>query len=514
MSRTRKALVASGFTYAQWVLTAAAGLFLTRFLIHALGREVYGTWLATSALLGYAGLADLGILGVMPWLFAEADGANDGARMRTLVGHGLAAGVAGGAGYLLVALCAWALLPSVLHVSPGDREALRGPVLAMSLVTAVGYPLRFFGALRSGLQDYAFTGTLSIVQTLLGVGLVVELTLLGAGLYAVALGAAIPPLLGGAIALARTALRNHELLKGWPRLRWESLQPLLRSGVGQWLGSLGWQMAFASDGVIIASLGHRELVPVYVVTSRLPLTLLQLSWALPDNTAVGLAQLNAEGRPERVVEVFAMLLRFHLLTAGLIACGVLASNFGFVGSWVGPDLYGGATLNGVLGIDVIALSIAHGLMVPLAVLGRRLSVGLLTLLNGASHIVLALFFGRTWGLPGVALGTALSALITTIPGGMKLLAKVTPKATRSGVWKLAGDWSLRMAPCFALAIGANWFFSSANRTALLSSHPALLGSLIAGVLTGLVYLAVMRPVLRALPLSARMRRVFVALRLG
>jgi len=513
MSRTRKALVASGFTYAQWVLTALAGLLLTRFLIRTLGREVYGTWLATSALLGYAGLADLGILGVMPWLFAEADGANDGARMRKLVGHGLAAGVAGGAGYLFVALCAWVLLPAVLHVSPAELDSLRGPVIAMSLVTAIGYPLRFFGALRSGLQDFAFMGTVGIVQTLLTVGLVVEVTRLGAGLYGVALGAALPPLIGGLIALARTASRNQEFLQGWPRLRWVSLQPLLKSGMGQWLGSVGWQLAFASDGVIIAFLGHRELVPVYVVTSRLPLTLLQISWALPDSTAVGLAQLNAEGRQDRVAEVFAVLVRFHLITAGLIACGVLASNFGFVGTWVGLDLYGGATLNSVLALDVIALSVAHGFMVPLAVLGRRLSVGLLTLLNGISHILLALFFGRAWGLPGVALGTTLSALLTTIPGGIRMFAQVTSRTMRESAWKIAGDWSLRIAPCFLLAVIPNVLFTRTNVVGRLGSHPALLGSLITGVLTGMIYLAIMRPLLRFLPLSARIRRVFVALRL-
>ena len=513
MSRIRKALVASGFTYAQWILTALAGLLLTRFLVRALGREVYGTWLATSALLGYAGLADLGILGVMPWLFAEADGANDSIRMRRLVGQGFAAGVTGGAGYLLVAVCVWALLPSLLHLSTADRDALRGPVVTLSVVTALGYPLRLFGALRSGLQDYAFMGILGIGQTLLSVGIVLEVTRLGAGLYGIALGAAIPPLVVGLIALVRTAARNNELLHAWPRLRWSSLQPLVKSGAGQWLGSLGWQLAFASDGVIIAFLGHREFVPIYVITSRLPLTLLQLSWALPDNTAVGLAQLNAEGRPERVMEVFSTLLRFHLITAGLIACGVLAGNFGFVGIWVGPDLYGGAALNGVFALDVIALSLAHGLMVPLAVLGRRLSVGILTLLNGVSHIVLALVFGRMWGLPGVALGTALSALMTTIPGGIRMLADVTSQATRVGALRIAAGWSRRVLPCIALAVITNIGFRKTGAFGALGGHRAFLASLLAGALTGIVYLAAMRPLLRVLPLNERIRRFFAMLHL-
>ena len=276
MSRTTKTLVATGFTYLQWVLTGVTGLFLTRFLIRALGGEAYGTWLAAGALLGYAGLADLGILGVMPWLFAEADGAKDTARMRTLLGHGLVAGVVGGVAYLALALLVWVLLPSLLHLSPADKESLRGPLAVLCLLTAAGYPIRLFVGLRAGLQDYVFMGGLGVAQTLASAFIVVSVTRAGAGLYGIALGAALPPLLVGVIALARTRAKNHEVMKSWPRVRWSSLRPIVSSGAGTWLASLGWQLAFATDGVVIAYLGHRDLVPMYVVMSRLGLTLMQL----------------------------------------------------------------------------------------------------------------------------------------------------------------------------------------------------------------------------------------------
>ena len=201
MSRRRKTLIASSFTYAQWGLTAFVGLFLTRFLIRTIGQDLYGTWLATGALLAYASLADLGILGVMPWLFAEADGAKDSGRMRSLLAHGLAASLAGGLVYLGAAVCLWKLVPTMLHLSVVDREALRGPVIAMVTVTSIGYPLRLFAALRLGLQDYSFMGVSGFAQTLLSLAIVVGLTLLGSGLYGIAVGAAVPGVLVGMAAL-------------------------------------------------------------------------------------------------------------------------------------------------------------------------------------------------------------------------------------------------------------------------------------------------------------------------
>ena len=193
--------------------------------------------------------------------------------------------------------------------------------------------------------------------------------------------------------------RDRALLIGWPALRSSALKPIILSGAGQWLGSLGWQLASASDAVVLAYLGYRELVPVFVVTSRLGLTLMQLSWTLPDSTSVGLAQLKAEGQEQRTTEVIRSLLQFHLLAAGLVACGCLAANFGFVSAWVGQDLYGGASLNATIALGVVALSVVHGLVVPVAVLGRRMTTGLVTLLNGAVHVVLAVAFGRVWGRP-------------------------------------------------------------------------------------------------------------------
>src|SRR5262249_47566095 len=221
----------------------------------------------------------------------------------------------------------------------------------MVTVISIGYPLRLFAALRLGLQDYSFMGVLGVVQTLLNLAIVVALTLGGSALYGIALGAAVPGVLVGTDALGRTVARDRALFTGWPALRLSALRPIIASGTGQWLGSLGWQLASASDAVVLAYLGYRELVPMFVVTSRLGLTLMQLSWTVPDSTSVGLAQLKAAGQEQRTTDIIRSLLRFHLLAAGLVACGCLATNFGFVSAWVGQDLYGGNRLNATVALS-------------------------------------------------------------------------------------------------------------------------------------------------------------------
>jgi O-antigen/teichoic acid export membrane protein len=512
VSRRQKALLATGFTYVQWILAVLTGLFLTRFLIHRLGAELYGTWLATGALLTYASLADLGILGVMPWLVAEADGAEDRSRLRSLASHGVTASIVGAALYLAIAFCLWTLLPGLIHLSSVERETLRGPIIVMVLVTVLGYPLRVGSAIRQGLQDYAFLGGLGVQQTLLNVAIVVGLGVAGAPLYGVALGATFPAFLSNAVAFGRTLARDPDLFSEW-KLQWSVFRMILSSGGGQWLASVGWQLAFASDAVVIGYLGRRELVPVFAVTSRLGLTLMQLSWTLPDSTTVGLVQLNAQGNRERTAEVIVALLRFHLLTSGLIACGLLAGNAGFVSAWVGSGFFGGSTLNAMIAIDVIVLTMVHGVVVPVGALGKRMTVGLLTAANGVAHIVLAVLFGKIWGLSGVAIATALSALVTTLPGGVALLSRLTTLTTAQLAKGILLPWSARALPCLAVAAVAGWFVVRSETLEHTSQPRALLIALVAGGLAGFTYLLAMRSLVRDLPLGPRLRQALLSLRL-
>ncbi len=513
MSRSRKALTAAAFNYVQWVLGAGTAFYVTRFLIGALGNDLYGTWLATGALLGYAALSDLGILGIMPWLFAEADGKKDAEQLRDLLGHGLVAGAAGGVVYVVTALALWAALPGLLHLSPADCVLLRGPVLAMIVITALTYPLRVFAALRNGFQDYAFMGGWAIVQVLVNVAIVVGLTKWGFGLYGVALGAAVPGAVTGVASLVRTMRQDPGLLRLPSRLAGGVLRNIVASGTGQWMATIGWQLAFATDSVVIAYVGHRDLAPMFAVTSRLGLLLMQISWTLPDAASVGLAQLNAEGNRERVGEVVATLLRMNLLAAGFVACGVLAGNWGFVAMWVGPDLFGGSLLNGIFALDVIVLTVIHGLVVPAAVLGSRVKIGVVTLVNGVLHIGLAVCLGRAWGLVGIAAATAISGLVTSAPVGFQLLVRTTPLTARDLRRQVFVPWLLRVVPCGAVAVALGLSLVRAMHGGAHHRMAALGAGVVAGGVVALVYLLGMRSWLRELPFGERVRRVLLAVRL-
>jgi O-antigen/teichoic acid export membrane protein len=511
MSRRRKALIAAGFSYAQSALGILASFFITRLLVRTLGPDLYGTWLATAGLLGYAGFTDLGIFGVMPWLFAEADGEKDVERKRGLIVHGLLAGAAVGLLYSAAAFVIWLLLPRMVHLDAGDVARLRGPILLIVVATAIGYPLRLFSALRTGLQDFKFLGILQLVGTLLNAGLSYGLLRMGLGLYALAVASVVPPILTSVCSLARTMRIDGPLLRALPSPTLRGTRPILTSGAGTWMGSLGWQMASATDAIVIAYLGYRHLVPTFVITSRLGLTLMQFAWSLPDSAHIGLANLGAEGDRPRTAKVVQALIRLHLIPVGAIACVTLAANATLVHLWVGADLYGGDRLNALLVLDVVVLSVVHSLIAPAAVLGSRVQVGVIQLANGVVHIVFALVLGRWFGPAGVAAATALSALVTTIPVGARLLSARTGINQKFMLGSLILPWAWRAFPCALLATAVGWASHSHLAPAARAAVIIVVGS--ATALTIVVYLWSMKGMMRDLPFPPRLAKILAAVRL-
>src|SRR5919198_5008198 len=186
MTRARNAAITAAFSYVQYALAIASGFVLVPLTLAHVGARPWGLWLASGEILNYAGMVDLGILAVLPWMLAEADGRGDRDRMRRLVSQGVWIGAIVGVGYVAVAAMLWRLLPSALFLTPADRALVAVPLAVVVVATMLRYPLAAFRAVLTGLQDVVFNGFVSMVQAALSFTLTVALLLNGYGLFALA----------------------------------------------------------------------------------------------------------------------------------------------------------------------------------------------------------------------------------------------------------------------------------------------------------------------------------------
>jgi O-antigen/teichoic acid export membrane protein len=503
VSRTRRAGIAATFGYLQFGLALASGILVVPFVLARVGSEAYGVWLGLGELLAYSAMADLGVLGVLPWLVAEADGRGEREEMRSLVSAGLAAASLAAVVFAALALGLLAVAPALAGVSAAQKAATLGPLMLLVAGMAAAYPVRVFHAVLIGLQDVTFIGTLGVAQAALNVVLIVGLLAAGQGLYALAAAATIPTLFVATVSLLRVRRIAPELLRGWRVPSRALLGSVTAQGIGGWIGGLGWRMISATSNLVILALAGPVAAVAYAMTARLGDVLMQMSWQVPDAGLVGLAQLKGEGRTERAAEIAVSILRLTLIGAGAVACGVLAFNPGFVSLWVGADRFAGLGTNALLAAGVVALSLGHGLFATAATLGARVQIGAASVVQGVVHLGAAVLLGRAFGLPGVAAAALIGTVLVAYPAGAHYLRTVSG-LSQGDLWRrVLAPWSARAAVLLLLgaAVGiAGW---RASPWLALAAAPVL----------GALYLWWMRPLYAGLPLPARLRPVLARLRL-
>jgi O-antigen/teichoic acid export membrane protein len=503
VSRTRKAALVAAFSYVQFGLAFVSGIVLVPIILREVGAERYGLWLACGELLAYSAMVDLGVLGVLPWIIAQKDGEGDRRKIRELLGNAIFVATLTGAAYLVVALTLWHGAARVIDLNGAQRESLWGPLLVIAVGTSAVFPLRAFNATLQALQDVVFGGVIGVVSWAMNICLLLGLLAGGYGLYALAVAAVAPALAASLVCFLRLRHIAPDLVTRPRAPSRATFLWLLRDGLGVWLGGLGWRMVAASNSLVIVAIANPEAAVVYACTTKMGDILMQMAWQLGDSGLIGLAQLSGEGRGERVREVALTMLRLLLIASGGVAYVMLGFNAAFVGLWVGAGKFGGHTLNSLLAANVILLSLVHGLFATASVIGKRLQIGVATLLQGALNITFAVVLGKAWGLPGVAAASLLSAVLLAAPLGVRYLCQVSG-LTAAELWRrVFASWGLRGLVMLILgALVGHW---------LTPRAPWLLA--LCAPLMGLLYLWHMRPLYGGLPFPVKLHPLLVRMRL-
>jgi len=505
VSLRRKAAITAAFGYLQFGISIVTGLFLVPLTLHSIGARTWGVWLASGEVLAYAGMADLGMLAVMQWLIAEAEGRKDRREMANLVSQGIWLGTAVGIVFVSLAFVLWRSLPSVLFLTAADRAVIERPLLLAVVLTASSYPLLSYRALLIGIQDASFLGTMSVINATISAAVLAGMLLGGWGLYALVWSSIGTSLIVGAVLGIRAAMIAPDVVYRIAPPQTRYLRTLLTNGVGAWLGNIGWQTLAATNSVLITYIGHPEWVPVYACTAKVANMAMPLTWILPDAGHVSLAQLHGEGSSQpRVRDVINLMQRLHLVLAGLVAVGLLGFNGVFVTHWVGAPFFGGIPLNAVVALGVIVHSFTHGFVTSSSIAGSRPRVGALVLINGAVQLPLGIVLGHRMGLIGIPVAGLVAAALTSLPGSIALLRHAVGYRPSTLLPSMIGPWISRaLAPlAAALFIGA--------------AYP-LLGIWIcaaATVAACLAYVWLMRPLYgEGLPLEANWMRWLRLIRL-
>ena len=495
MSRTRKALLTSAASYLQIGLGMGFGFVLFPIAIGHLGDRDYGYWLALVELLGLIALGDLGVLRVLPWLFAAANGRGDISETRRLMANAAAIATTAGVVVGVAAVTLWQTAPHLLVEDQQARDKLAGPLALLVACIAVTYPLRVNQALLQGRQDVVFNGLLGATTTALSFAATLTMLRTGFGIAALAVGQALSQVTIAMATLVRVLLTLPET---YTRLPWPSAREsarLLGAGLGTWLGGLGVMLVHSFNGVILLQLGLPAAIPIYLATAKLAFLALTVAWVLPDGALVGLAEVHGESRATRTFPIVRAIVVLNVALAGQAACLVAVVNPWFVPLWIDQEHYGGDALHALLVVNIVVASMFHGVGTCVAVLGRRVPMGSAVVVQGLLHVGLSFVLIPRMGLAGLPASLILSSLVSSLPACVFLLAELCGVRPLRLLQIAVLPSLARTAPCvlLALAVGTLGDFGPATRVA-------------GGCLLSAVSMRLMIPLTADFPWPARLRK--------
>jgi O-antigen/teichoic acid export membrane protein len=398
-------------------VTTLASLFTVPLVLHHVGSERYGIWMAAIALSTFFALADCGVTKGLIAEVAKAHGACDRERVRVLIASALAATIAFSLPFLAIALVAVSLVDWAWAFNLSDRRLEREAALVVGIICitfAATYPVTVIREARLGLMQGPEVNLWDLLGAILGFGGLVLAVENGAGLVAIAaLWVCGPAIARVVAAIVFLAGRGRDLLPSWRNVDIGVSRALVAGGATFLFYTLTQALALQSDQVLIARFFGAEKVAEYAVVQRLflqPQVLVTLGLA-----AQWPAYGEALGRGD-FGWISRHLRRSILLYAAFaaLACGLLGVFCNpilkiWVGDIAAPPLLVGSMV--ALGITAAVANVLAFFLMSVG-LSRRLLIaqGVLAVVTLPSELVLI----PRIGTPGAAIAATFGYLLAYV----------------------------------------------------------------------------------------------------
>ena len=389
--------------------------------------ETYGVWLACTNILAWATVLDPGFGFLAQQKIAGSYGSAD----LRLAGRYIAAGVGLNLVVALIfSLASFLLIPCFGIILGSSFQNLpdRGEIIYASAVNAAAVFLSVgsFGLSHAcyGLQSSFAIGSIYLISIVMGFSVQIFLVWSGSGPAGIAWGnlaRGLAVFAGGVIYLLWRR-RKDRISFRWDKLLFRELLRLSPFTFGA-----RFFLLFAQN--VQAVIAVRLVSPEAAVAYRSTFSPVEIAIQVANRPAVAVAPVISRwagageiaSQKPRIERFFL----FSLWIGALCFSGILGLNEKFVALWVGAGLFAGHSTNLWFCLTVLLLAANSTLTNTCYALGAMRPTSLLQTLQAVISILVMGAGGYWFGLPGIAAGVAVGAIVS-VAGCGRLLATGAP----------------------------------------------------------------------------------------
>lgn len=397
------------------VILGVIGIVLTPIMVHGLGNLYYGMWILAASIGDYSGLLDLGMRTTIFRFVAYYRGGNQRSALDQAFATGLAISTLAMLASLVAVFILSLVLPPFFHFTGENRRVFAILIILLGSHVAVAFPTQFLSSYLRGLERFDYYN----------LGLVVAGLLRGIVLIAlIKMGFGIVPVGVAAVTVGVISLGFHWILikKADPELRveaghltWVKTKEMLNYGFYSFVTNSGEMLRYYTDSIVIGRVLNVAMITPFGIATRLIDYFKTVSGGVSGPIMVRLSELSGAGHEESSRREFLRFTRFSMLICFFVGGLLILDGRLVVQIWMGNGFSESYPIMVVL---TVAYIVTFG-QVPcqLIVFARgkhHRAISWWTLAEGVANLVLSIYWARTMGLVGVALGTAVPLMLSKL----------------------------------------------------------------------------------------------------
>jgi O-antigen/teichoic acid export membrane protein len=395
------------------VLNIVVGLFMIPFVIGSIGDRWYGLWILVAHLVGYYGFLELGISTANERFIARALGQQDDDEIGRVFNSSLFLFTIVGFFSLLISIII-ALISSRFVHDPAEIPIFRGVILLIGIDMAISFPARaFFGFLYAHVR-YDIVNIFGISKLLVRTALFVYFLSRGFGIISMAIITLGVDIMQYSITALYTLKKHPSARLKFFYYSKETIRTLLGYSIYSFISNVAKQLRFHISSFVITAFLGLALVPHFNIGARIAgYYLLVITNAVALMKPV-FSSLEGRGDFDQIRDKYIFTVKLNTIFSVFIGGSLLIYGKAFIARWMGADYMDSWDVLLVLTIGMIFNTIQITPVTLLYGISKHKFYSIVMVIEGVANILLSIILIRKYGIVGVAFGTTIPMLITSI----------------------------------------------------------------------------------------------------
>ena len=392
--------------WAGLVVNGLLSFALTPLLVHGLGDIYFAMWMLVTSLLESSWLLDFGMRTTVFRFVALYQGAKQREALDETFASGFAISLTLAGVILLLSCASLFILPSLFAISGDGVMTFRWLLILSGSSVAVSFCAQFLGTYLCAARRFDLYNLTSAGSGLVRAILIVAALHLHHGVLFVASTALASSLLSLSVSAYLLRVADPILSFHPGNIKLARIRQLLGFSSSAFMGTAGDQLRFFVDSIVIGRVLTVALITPFNIAGRLVMLFRQLALALASPFAGVMSELEGQQKHADLQDYFLLATRLTSLLSVFISLMLLVNGEPLIRFWVGSAYSQSYVLLAVL-VAGYCLGLGQQPSVDLLIAkGSHRLRGVWTLAEGLANLGLSIYWGRRYGLIGIAFGTS------------------------------------------------------------------------------------------------------------